>query len=172
VLAACLTALGVAQATVVTFVHPPSPSLPKRADAVVVLAGDHGDRVDLGARLVADGVAPLLVVLRPADGPGPPSRPACGATAPDPVLCIDPQLVSTRGDARAIQALATARHWRRVVVVTSRFHVLRAGIIVRRCVDAEVTTVGSKPPFGPRLWARVIVHEVGGLVQAASWRTC
>jgi uncharacterized SAM-binding protein YcdF (DUF218 family) len=172
VLAASLVGLAAVQAVAVAFVHPPSPALPATADAVVVLAGDHGDRVALAADLVADGRAPLLVVLHPEDGPQKSARPDCGATEPYEVLCLDPPLVSTRGDARAIRELAATRRWQRVVVVTSRFHVLRAGIVVRRCVGAEVTTVGSKPPFGARLWAHVIVHELGGLAQAASWREC
>src|SRR5205823_5133085 len=41
------------------------------------------------------------------------------------VLCFVPQPYSTRGEARAIARLAVQHGWRRVIVVTSTFHVTR-----------------------------------------------
>lgn len=169
-LAAVLVVLGGLQATVVAFVHPPQPALPARADAVVVLSGDHGDRLDLGRSLAARGAAPTLVILRPSDGPSVRSRPLCEAgrlaEADVAVVCADPPVVSTRGDGRFVRELARERGWDDVVVVTSRFHGLRSQVLLQRCVDADVTVAVSRPSFPWRTWVSAIVHELGGLAEA------
>lgn len=167
-LATALLLLVPVQVAVVAFVHPPQPTLPRDADAVVVLSGDHGDRLDLGLRLVDRGVAPTLVILRPTDGPADRALPLCGAgqVGEAEVVCADPPVVSTRGDGRYLRQLAAERSWDEVVVVTSRFHGLRSGIVLSRCVEADVTVAGSRPAFPWRTWARAIAHEVGGIGEA------
>jgi uncharacterized SAM-binding protein YcdF (DUF218 family) len=167
VLGLSLAALAIAQAAVVAFVHPPFDTSPGKADAVFVMAGDHGDRLDTALRLMNEGVAPTLVILRPSDSPNIKAPPLCAGRARFEVVCVDPLPVSTLGDGRAIDKLTRQRHWRHVVVVTSRFHALRAGWIARRCADVSVAVVPSRPPFGVGQWLKAIVRESLGLAQIA-----
>jgi uncharacterized SAM-binding protein YcdF (DUF218 family) len=165
-LALALVVVGGFQAVVVAFVHPPQIGLPTRVDAVVVLSGDHGDRLDRAIALVQGGLAPTLVILRPSDGPAEVAAPLCRGGQAFEVVCADPPVVSTRGDGRYLEQLVSRRGWHRVVVVTSRFHLLRSSVLMRRCTDVDVSMASSRPHFGVKTWGRAISHEVGGLAEA------
>lgn len=113
-----------------------------RADAVVVLAGST-KRLPVALALMHRGVAPTLVV---SDGLEPRNRRAvrtCTTPQPFAVVCPRPDPYSTRGEARMIAKLASERGWRSVVVVTSRFHLRRARLLVERCWDGRVSMVGA-----------------------------
>jgi uncharacterized SAM-binding protein YcdF (DUF218 family) len=119
----------------------PRTDAPRRADAVVVLSGSNHDRLPKGLALMRARVAPLLVL---SDGAR--TDPAlCRRRTPYRVLCIRPRPFSTRGEAEAIARLARARHWRSVDVVTSRYHVYRARLIVERCYHRRLHVVASEP---------------------------
>jgi uncharacterized SAM-binding protein YcdF (DUF218 family) len=119
----------------------PRTDAPGRADAVVVLSGSNHDRLPKGLALMRAHVAPLLVV---SDGRH--TDPAlCGRRKPFRVLCIRPDPFSTRGEAEAIARLAAARDWRAVDVVTSRYHVNRARLIVGRCYHRTLRVIASDP---------------------------
>lgn len=143
-------------ATARLFVHPPI-ERPSQADAVVVLSGDHGERLAEGLRLVGDRVAPTLVL------DGTPDMiqvlELCRNPQPFEVVCLRPDPDSTRAEARAAGALARARGWRKLVVVTTTHHVPRATLLFRRCFEGEVSVVGADPPYGWRMSARQIVQE-------------
>jgi DUF218 domain len=133
-----LAALAAASVWLFAFPHTDAPG---RADAVVVLSGSNTDRLPKGLALMGARVAPLLVV---SDGKR--TDPAiCGRRRPYRVLCIRPDPFSTRGEAEAIERLAAARNWRTVDVVTSRYHVFRARLIVRRCYHRTLRVVASEP---------------------------
>lgn len=165
VLAMWLTVIAVVGSllTARLFVWPHAP-LPARADAVVVLSGDHGDRLGEGLALVRAGVAGTLVL----DGEPDHALAAelCGSDQPFEVVCLRPEPDSTRAEAQAAGRLAAARGWRTLVVVTSRSHVTRAALLFRRCVTASVTVVGTDPPYGRREKVRAIRHEWLGLAGA------
>lgn len=110
---------------------------PAKADAVVVLSGTK-QRLPVGERLVRQGYAPLLVVSRSTD-PKPAEQRACRRGA----LCFRADPYSTRGEARAIARLAAQHHWRRVLVVTSQFHVFRTRILIHRCYRGALRVVGT-----------------------------
>ena len=129
-------------AVVARFVLRPAQDEPRRADAVVVLAGD---RLRLGKalELMTRRVAPTLVI---SDGLAPGWRRAnrlCRGRARFRVLCFRPEPYSTRGEARAVARMAVARGWRSVVVVTSTYHVTRARLLFDRCGDVRVRVTGS-----------------------------
>jgi uncharacterized SAM-binding protein YcdF (DUF218 family) len=166
-----LGGLGIAQVAAL-YVWPPQAAVRGRYDAIVVLSGDHGDRFGRAQVLASRGVAPVLVVLRPDDGPSSVTRPLCHQQQPYRVECVDPAVVSTAGDAATIDALAKVRRWRRVVVVTSRFHVVRSRLVLHRCAGVGATVAGSDPPFGVREWAQVVAHELAGTVQALTVLRC
>lgn len=122
----------------------PAQDSPRRADAVVVLAGARKPRLAKGLELVRKGVAPVLVISDGRDPFWPEANRLCrngGATFR--VVCFRPDPYNTRGEAEAIGRLARRRGWRSVVVVTSTFHVTRARMLFERCVDGDVDAVGA-----------------------------
>jgi uncharacterized SAM-binding protein YcdF (DUF218 family) len=136
----------------------PGSDVPRRADAVVVLSGDHGERLPVGLRLVRSGVAPVLVL----DG-GPDSEEAtnlCKGGMPFEVVCLRPDPDGTRPEAQAAGRLAADRGWRSVVVVTSTHHGTRAGVLFRRCVKGSVHVVRARPPFGRATVVQQTLREV------------
>lgn len=115
----------------------PHDDRPARADAVIVLSGTR-QRLPVGERLVRQGYAPVLVVSR-STHPKPAEQRACRGEA----LCFRADPYSTRGEARAIARLAAQHHWRTVDVVTSRFHIYRARIVIRRCYHGGLHMIGA-----------------------------
>ena len=153
--------------SVLPFLFPPDDT-PKRADAIVVLSGDHGERLAKALRLMQQGVAPTLVL----DG-APDFQyvvDLCRGEQAFEVVCLRPDPDSTRHEARAATRLASDRGWRRMVVVTTSHHVVRAGMLFRRCFGGEVGTTGAAPPYGWRMSARAVVHEWLGVGAALTVR--
>jgi uncharacterized SAM-binding protein YcdF (DUF218 family) len=140
---AFLLVLLVAWLTLVArFVLRPIEDDPNHADAVIVLSGDHL-RLGTALELMTRRVAPTLVI---SDGLAPGWHEAnrlCRGGARFRVLCFRPDPYSTRGEARSVGRLARANRWRSVLVVTSTYHVTRARLLFRRCVDGRVWVTGS-----------------------------
>jgi hypothetical protein len=83
------------------------------------------------------------------------------------VICFHPDPYSTRGEAEQIARLVNRHRWRSVVVVTSTFHVTRARMLVKRCVDnAKVYLVGADyavadtPRFVLSEWGKFFYAEL------------
>jgi len=146
------------------FVFPAS-STPAHADAVVVLAGGKGERLDKGLELVRNGVAPNLVV---SNGSGP----LCSNRYSFSVTCFRPDPDDTRGEAEAVGRIAAQQGWDHLVLVTSDYHVTRARLLLGRCFSGtlDVTAARSSRAPLPLLWA--IGHEWGGLLESAIHRDC
>ncbi|MDQ3896136.1 MAG: YdcF family protein [Actinomycetota bacterium] len=142
----------------------PPMSVPARADAVVVLSGD-GSRVPPALRLMDRGVAPTLVVAGEPDIAA--AVDLCRLPQPYEVVCLRPSPDDTRTEAQATARLARDRGWGSVVLVTSKFHIARARLHLRRCFDGSVSTFGRYPPYGLDFARRQIVHEWLGLVHAS-----
>jgi len=143
----------------------PHDDKPVHADAVVVLAGTKS-RLPVGERLVREGFAPLLVVSLE-EKPTSSKRRACARGA----LCFHAHPYSTRGEAREIAKLATQRHWRTVDVVTSKFHVFRARIVIRRCYHRGLRMIGS-PQSTLHLPIDVVKESVKLVYQETFARGC
>jgi uncharacterized SAM-binding protein YcdF (DUF218 family) len=159
-------------ATTFLFVWP-STDPPGRADAVVVLSGGRDSRLDPALRLMRQHVAPVLVIS--GAGYDPKWRTARALCAHGArgfrVLCFNPKPYSTRGEARAIARLARAHHWTKVDVVTSRYHVFRARIVIERCYHGKLALIGAAYPLkdAPLSW----ISEWGKLlVQLTVERSC
>jgi hypothetical protein len=126
VIVAALVA-GVAALTLYLFVFVPSDHV-TRADAIVVLSGDR-KRVATALRLFHEHVAPTLVISRDYR-----DWPVIDAVCREPhVMCLHVSPYSTRGEAETTGRLERTHHWRRVVVVTSRYHLRRARMLFDRC---------------------------------------
>ena len=113
----------------------------KRADAIVVLSGDR-KRLATGLRLFRERVAPTLVISRDAR-----AWPEADALCAGPhIVCFQANPYSTRGEARQIAHYERKRGWKRVVVVTSRYHLRRARMLFDRC-GARPQMVASHTTF-------------------------
>jgi uncharacterized SAM-binding protein YcdF (DUF218 family) len=168
-----LVALVVVGLTYPLFVFPGT-DRPGRADAVVVFAGGDGERQEEGARLVREGVAPVLVV---SDGgrPGRDQARLCRERPADLRLhCLSPAPATTRGEARAFAELAEREDWRSLVLVTSTYHVRRAELLLDRCFAGELRRVGT-PQRNDNRWetGRQLAGEWLALVASITlFRSC
>jgi uncharacterized SAM-binding protein YcdF (DUF218 family) len=131
-------------ATVALFVIPHG-DRPIHADVVFVLSGS-SKRLPVALRLVREGYAPLLLVSRTRTNPSQLEQQACAHRVGVRVLCLHADPYSTVGEAELLARLASARHWNTVDVVTSRYHVLRARILMRRCYHGRLRVVGAPSP--------------------------
>ncbi|MDQ1433063.1 MAG: hypothetical protein QOF40_3665 [Actinomycetota bacterium] len=156
--------LGLLIANLVCFVWPATGDL-KHADAVVVLAGGDGERLDRALGLVRQGVAPTLVA---STGPSE----LCNSSQPFEVVCFTPSPETTRGEAKAIGTLARQHGWTRIVLVTSTYHTLRAKLLVDRCYSGTIEVAPAKPHQDLFTWVAAIGHEWGGLAQSVMHRSC
>jgi uncharacterized SAM-binding protein YcdF (DUF218 family) len=160
-------------ATCWMFVWPPTDA-PARVDAVLVLAGGRGERETTGARLVQQGLAPVIVF---SDGGVPDSssgRLCRQRFAGIRVVCLHAEVGSTRGEARAFSELAAREGWRSVAVVTSSYHVRRASLLVDRCFEGTVHPVaaGLGPRRGVEPFRSVLREAVGFLIASTVARGC
>lgn len=51
-----------------------------------------------------------------------------------------------------------------MTVVTSEYHVQRAGTLMKQCIAADVHMVGTEPELSPAAWVWRFVVETGGLL--------
>ncbi|WP_334685818.1 YdcF family protein [Arthrobacter sp. CAN_A2] len=142
-----------------------------RADAVVVLAGAAAERLPLGQDLVDDGVADELV-LSSTGLPGNTATDAVCAEENPRITCFVPDPLTTRGEARAVAALARDNGWDDIVVVTSAYHVTRASVNLAQCSTADITMAGSRPDLGAPGWLARFVEESTALVASVVRPAC
>jgi uncharacterized SAM-binding protein YcdF (DUF218 family) len=143
----------------------PASDTPRHADAVVVLSGDHGDRLRMALHLLDEGVARTLVQVGSPDSPQA-SQLCSEQAAAFETVCLSPNPGSTRYQARAVADLMRDRGWNNVVVVTTTHHLTRARLLFERCSDRKMQFVGSKPAYDSSTSRTVVFHEMGGLVDA------
>jgi uncharacterized SAM-binding protein YcdF (DUF218 family) len=161
---AVLLVVGVVALNLRLFVFPAS-STPAHADAVVVLAGGSGERLDRGLELVRSGVASNLVV---SNGP----NELCATRQAFAVHCFVPRPDDTRGEAEAIGRIAAQEGWHHLVLVTSDYHATRADLLVGRCFSGTLDVSPAHSSKAPLPMLSAILHEWGGLVEAALHRDC
>ena len=147
------------------FVWPSGTATVRHADAVVVLAGGNGERLDQGLELAHDGVASTLVA---STGP----ERLCNTDEPFRVICFLPEPNNTRGEVEEVARLAREHGWKRLVLVTSTYHVTRARLLLDRCYSGSVEVVPARPDRGFFGWLGAMVHEWGGLAEALVRRSC
>lgn len=141
------------------------------ADAVVVLAGAADERLSVGVGLVDSGAADELVL----SSTGLPGNTAtderCARYEPG-VTCFRPDPLTTRGEARAIAALARDRGWDSIIVVTSSYHAMRALTNVSQCSGAGITMAVSEPDLDAVGWLARYVEESTALAAALLRPAC
>lgn len=135
-----------------------------KADVIFVLAGTLVERPLEAAELYKAGYAPRIVVTRAPSEQGVFRLKELGieiATlfdlnrevllrldVPNEALLSPPQVHdNTAAEARTLRQLVEQHKWRRIIVVTSKYHLRRSGLAIRRALrgtGAEVILRGSR----------------------------
>lgn len=151
----------------------PSVNRPVHSDAILVLGPPLVDgRLDEALRLAEAGYAGTVAISIGWDK-GRRKIAACANDNPAyQVICFEPSPPTTRGEAEEIGDLARAHHWSSVLVVTSRYHVSRARLIVRRCMPGTVRVVGVRSDLSLGDWAYQFAYQTGGFAKALLHRAC
>ena len=146
---------------------------PVSADGIVALTGG-AERIGTALRLLADGVAPALLVSGVAGGADLAElarRVPMDAGLVAGRVTLGRNAASTVGNAAEIAPWARAHGMRRLVVVTAGYHMPRALLEIRRALpEAELLPVPVQPPAmrGPPDLAalRVLTNEYDKLLAA------
>jgi uncharacterized SAM-binding protein YcdF (DUF218 family) len=149
------------------FVWPPDDRV-RTADAIVVLGpGPHGERLRKAKELLGRHDAPVLVASVPDTKKGwVELRSWCSQRR---AMCFRARPFTTRGEARHVARLARRRNWSSLIVVTSRYHVVRTRILYGRCFDGALMVVGAPPSRRPIEVVERTMHEWGGLLNALTF---
>ncbi len=124
------------------FVWPPVDA-PARADAVVALGGDPGQRrAALAVQLARQGFAPVAVISLGGTTPAPCPRPVRGVR----IVCFRARPLDTRGEAEHVAALVARHRWRTIIVVPERSQSTRARMLFERCTPARLLVVPVDDP--------------------------
>ena len=123
---------------------------PTKADAIVVLSGDGGARLEQGVELYEKGYAPVLILA----GGGQPGRPSAAEVmarqaesmgVPASAVLLVSQSTSTREDALYTRDLMVRQGLKSVIVVTSPYHERRASLTFARAFDGSGISAASYP---------------------------
>ena len=153
----------------------------ERADAIVVLGGEHDGREDFAIGLAKQGWASTVVISNPYFDGDPVMERVChdvhGDEGPVEVLCLVPSPLTTRGEATMMRTLAAERSWNKLIVVTSQYHLPRARLIFRQCFSAEpgatvMQAVPRRYQFSPLAWELVYAYQWGGRAKAIAQGEC
>lgn len=155
-----------------------------KADAIVVLAGARISRPLEAADLYLAGYAPRVVLSREIRDPAEIAIAARGVHLPDWVdrirdilgqlgvprdaIIVSPKMHnSTAAEAITVRELSAAHGWRRLILVSSKYHLRRASFAFRRELrgtGVEVLMRGTRyDPSDPEQWwrRRADLREVG-----------
>ena len=145
-----------------------------RTDAVIMLGGAASERLPVARQFQADFHVPVLVISHTDTFGNRAADEACNsAVFPNAaVICFRPPDLDTRGEALAISGLVKANGWKSVTVVTSSYHLTRAGRLIGQCTTADVQMVASHPDLDLGQWLRRFVIETGGLIDASLRPQC
>lgn len=143
----------------------------ERADAIVVLAGEHDGREAYGLRLAEQGYAKDVFLSDPYGPTDKVMEKACKPRLLVRVICKKPAILTTRGEAMMTRALADKYGWTSVIVVSWRYHLPRARKIFDQCFTsptrrAIMRDVPRTYPFSVAQWQYTYLYQYGGWVKA------
>lgn len=145
-----------------------------QTDAVIMLGGASNERLPVAEQLQESLGIPVLVVSH-TNTPGNVSADALcqgDSARPGNVVCLELDQKDTRGEARAIGQLVAANGWNSISVVTSRYHMARAGLVISQCTPARISLRGSSPDLNLKQWMDRFVVETGGLLDVTLRPEC
>ncbi|BCW46618.1 YdcF family protein [Arthrobacter sp. StoSoilB5] len=152
--------------TAFQFFYSPPQATPHRTDAIVVLGGLSKERLPVAQELQESLDIPVLVVSTTGLAGNVEGDALCHEDDEPDLICFRPSPLNTRGEARGLAGLIAQNGWRSVTVVTSDYHLVRAGTLMRQCTSAEIQMVGSQPELSAPAWLDRFVVETGGLIDA------
>lgn len=147
----------------------------QKADVIFVLAGTRAERLLEGYHLYMEGYAPLILLSPGQVEPGEALLRARGIRFPSdhelardvlvqmgvPPAAIqgpDRPVDNTAQEANLLRARVQSHGWKRVIVVTSKFHTRRSGFAFRRGLEGTGATVVMRAsrfdPADPANWWR------------------
>ena len=88
------------------------------------------------------------------------------------VTCARPDPFTTRGEARWVRDEMAAHGWDTVTVVTATPNLLRARLLIGRCVPEGVQVVARRERLGLDRWAARYAWQLGGWAKALWSRGC
>ncbi len=151
----------------------PSVNKPAKVDAILVLGPPDVDgRVTEAYQLAAQHLAGTVVISVESDEQFR-AKSACRNQNPAyQVICFQPSPKTTQGEAEEIGRLAAQHHWKSIIVVTSKYHISRARVIVERCLPGQVLMVAA--PGKPSLtkWGYEFLYQTGAFAKAMLNRKC
>lgn len=150
----------------------------QHVDAIVVLGGDDDGRENYGRQLALNGYADTLVVSNPYPyhrGSDPVRRAnmrnLCNSSTPElQVVCFEPEPATTRGEAMFVEKIANDRGWTSVMVITWRYHLVRADYIFGQCYEGQVAMRSVPRSYDQTIggWFDTFAYQFGGLIKAAA----
>ncbi len=152
----------------------PSLDRPTKADAVFVLGPTDADgRLDTARNLMNRGLSANLVLsvsvyLTPAE------RELCDGRSglPGTVTCFNPTPATTRGEAQEIRDMTAQHGWKKVIVITSRYHITRARVLIDRCYSGSLEMVESASSPSLAEWAYQFAYQTGGFMKVFARSSC
>ena len=142
----------------------------RQADAIVVLGGEHDGREDYGLRLAEAGYAATVVLSDPYGADDPTMMRVCAVKSKSfRVICERPDPSTTKGEAMIVRRLAVENGWRSVIVVSWKFHLVRARYIFGQCFDGSVIMRAVPRTYARPMWrwAYTYTYQFGGLAKAS-----
>ena len=148
-----------------------------KADAIVVLGGEHDGREEYGVQLARQGYAPTVLI---SDAYAPRDvvmRNVCKQRFDIEVICRRARLQTTRGEALMTRALAEQRGWRSVIVISWRYHMPRARRIFDTCFASPdrrviMRDVPRDYSFSVAEWQYTFLYQYAAGVKAEIQGSC
>jgi uncharacterized SAM-binding protein YcdF (DUF218 family) len=149
----------------------------QKADAVVVLGGEHDGREDYGIELARSGWAPTVVISDAYLKDDPVMKRVCKPQSTIEVICARAPALTTRGEAQMMHQLAAQRSWSKIIVVTWRYHLPRARLIFRQCFSRNskavvMEAVPRRYDYSPAHWQFVYAYQYAAFAKAKAMGDC
>lgn len=149
----------------------------EHADAIIVLGGEHDGREDYGLQLAREGWAPTVVLSDPYWDRDPVMKRVCRSPEDVEVICFAPDPSTTRGEAEEMRRLAYERSWRKIIVISWRYHLPRARLVFQQCFSinpdaAVMVDVPRRYRYSLLGWEFIFAYQWAGLAKAAIQGEC
>jgi uncharacterized SAM-binding protein YcdF (DUF218 family) len=136
----------------------------KSSDALVILSGGKGERLEFGAKLYEDGIA-RRIILTETDEVDPITNEQIIISnfnilaseygiSKVRIIATKKTSTSTYEEALAVLAVVKDREWKSLVVVTDSFHSRRTGMIFDKVFRGSGVRVSIQPVDVPGYWYR------------------
>lgn len=122
----------------------------EKVNAVVVLSGDDGDRLDLALYMLEKDFVSNLVLTRTSNTANSMLRDEAiaGGFNGDRIYLTADRVGDTVEEAQAVLALVETKHWSDLMVVTDPYHSLRTRLIFRDVFAGSGVTIRVRPVAG------------------------